>query len=179
MRKTRKPGLGQDLPVPVEVIERRIYLVRSQKVMLDADLARLYQVPTKAFNQAVRRNLERFPEDFMFRLDSEEARHWRSHYVTSRSEHGGSRYLPFVFTEHGVAMLSSVLKSKRALQMNILIIRAFRKASRNVSHPPGLGKATCKAGGEPKTSCLGDQCSCRRDLRSQAVAGARPAANRI
>ena len=90
--------------------------------MLDADLAALYQVPTKVFNQAVRRNLERFPEDFMFQLTLEEARLLRSHFVTSRVGHGGSRHLPFVFTEHGVAMLSSVLKSKRAVQMNILII---------------------------------------------------------
>jgi hypothetical protein len=125
MLKTRKAARRRDLPVPVEVIERRIYLLRSQKVMLDADLAALYQVPTKAFNQAVRRNLERFPDDFMFQLTSEEARLLRSHFVTSRVGHGGSRYLPFVFTEHGVAMLSSVLKSKRAVQMNILIIRAF------------------------------------------------------
>ena len=95
--------------------------------MLDADLAALYQVPTKVFNQGVRRNLERFPEDFMFQLTLEEARLLRSHFVTSRVGHGGSRHLPFVFTEHGVAMLSSVLKSKRAVQMNILIIRAFVK----------------------------------------------------
>jgi hypothetical protein len=113
--------------VPVEVIERNIYLVRSQKVMLDADLARLYQVSTKALNQAVKRNVDRFPLDFMFRLVPDEARNLRSQPVTSRSEHGGSRYLPFVFTEHGVAMLSSVLKSKNAVQMNILIVRAFVK----------------------------------------------------
>jgi hypothetical protein len=125
MLKTRKAARGRDLPVPVEVIERRIYLVRSQKVMLDADLAALYQVPTKAFNQAVKRNLERFPEDFMFRLTEEEARLLRSHFVTSNIGRGGNRYLPFVFTEHGVAMLSSILKSERAVQMNILIVRAF------------------------------------------------------
>lgn len=113
--------------MPVEVIERNIYLVRSQKVMLDADLARLYQVSTKALNQAVKRNVDRFPLDFMFRLVPDEARNLRSQPVTSRSEHGGSRYLPFVFTEHGVAMLSSVLKSKNAVQMNILIVRAFVK----------------------------------------------------
>lgn len=126
MAKTRnKVVRRQDLPVPVEVIERRIYLVRSQKVMLDADLAKLYQVPTKAFNQAVRRNADRFPDDFMFRLTAHEAKSLRSQFVTSNGGRGGSRYLPYVFTEHGVAMLSSVLKSKRAVQMNILIIRAF------------------------------------------------------
>jgi hypothetical protein len=127
MLKTRKRAHTRNLPVPVEVIERRIYLVRAQKVMLDSDLAGLYQVPTKVFNQAVKRNLERFPEDFMFQLTSDEARNLRSHFVTSRIGHGGSRYVPFVFTEHGVAMLSSVLKSKRAVQMNILIVRAFVK----------------------------------------------------
>ena len=95
--------------------------------MLDADLARLYQVPTKAFNQAVKRNLDRFPEDFMFQLTSKEAEPLRSQIVTSKNGRGGRRYLPYVFTEHGVAMLSSVLKSKRAVQMNILIVRAFVK----------------------------------------------------
>jgi len=127
MLKRLNRSRRRNLPVPVEVIERNIYLVRLQKVMLDADLARLYEVPTKAFNQAVRRNLERFPEDFMFQLTLEETRNLRSHSVTSRIRHGGNRYLPFVFTEHGVAMLSSILKSKRAVQMNILIVRAFVK----------------------------------------------------
>ena len=127
MPRKRKPAKGQNLPVPFEVIERRIYLMRSQKVMLDADLAGLYQVPTKAFNQAVKRNLDRFPGDFMFQLTAEEAKLLRSHSVTSKRGRGGNRYLPFVFTEHGVAMLSSVLKSKRAVQMNILIVRAFVK----------------------------------------------------
>ena len=127
MPKKQTQTRPQNLPVAVEVIERNIYLVRSQKVMLDGDLARLYQVSTKALNQAVKRNLERFPDDFMFRLVADEARNLRSQPVTSRGRHGGSRYLPLVFTEHGVAMLSSVLKSKRAVQMNILIVRAFVK----------------------------------------------------
>jgi len=127
MPKRQNRSRRPNLPVPVEVIERRIYLVRLQKVMLDSDLARLYEVPTKVFNQAVKRNLERFPEDFMFQLTSSEAGSLRSQSVTSKTGRGGSRYLPFVFTEHGVAMLSSVLKSKRAVQMNILIVRAFVK----------------------------------------------------
>ena len=113
--------------MPVEVIARRIYLVRGQKVMLDADLASLYQVPTKVFNQAVKRNMDRFPGDFMFQLIPKEVGSLRSQNVTSKNGRGGSRYLPFVFTEHGVAMLSSVLKSKQAVQMNILIVRAFVK----------------------------------------------------
>jgi hypothetical protein len=111
--------------VPEELIERRIYLIRGRKVMLDADLATLYQVATKALNQAVRRNSERFPEDFMFQLTVEEAEALKSQTVTSNIGRGGRRYLPYVFTEHGVGMLSSVLSSPRAVQMNIQIIRAF------------------------------------------------------
>jgi hypothetical protein len=113
------------LPVPVGLIERRIHLIRGQKVMLDADLAELYQVETKVLNQAVRRNSGRFPEDFMFQRTSEELDSLRSQIVTSNTGRGGRRYLPYVFTEHGVAMLSSVLSSERAVDMNILIIRAF------------------------------------------------------
>jgi ORF6N domain len=112
--------------VPVEIIERRIYLIRDCKVMLDSDLAALYEVPTKVLNQAVRRNLDRFPEDFMFPLNEEELEKClRSQIVTSNVGRGGRRYPPFAFTEHGVAMLSSVLTSKRAVALNILIIRAF------------------------------------------------------
>ena len=106
-------------------IEKRIYFVRSQRVILDTDLATLYRVPTKAFNQAVRRNMLRFPADFMFQLTSDETENLRSQIVTS--SWGGRRYLPFVFTEQGVAMLSSVLNSDRAIQVNIAIMRAFVK----------------------------------------------------
>jgi hypothetical protein len=113
--------------VPAELIERRIYLIRGQKVMLDSDLARLYQVLTKNLNLAVRRNSERFPEDFMFQLTSEEAESLRLQIATSKVARGGRRYRPYGFTEHGVAMLSSVLKSGRAVQVNIMIIRAFVK----------------------------------------------------
>jgi phage regulator Rha-like protein len=111
--------------VPVEFIERKIYLIRGCKVMLDSDLAELYQVPTKVLNQAVRRNFERFPSDFMFQLNEEELENLRSQIVTSKVGRGGRRYMPYAFTEHGVAMLSSVLSSKRAIALNILIIRAF------------------------------------------------------
>jgi hypothetical protein len=93
--------------------------------MLDSDLAELYQVPTKVLNQAVRRNLDRFPADFMFQLEAAEVENLRSQTVTSSSGHGGRRTVPYAFTEHGVAMLSSVLASKRAVALNILIIRAF------------------------------------------------------
>jgi phage regulator Rha-like protein len=111
--------------IPVEIIERRIYLIRACKVMLDSDLAALYEVPTKRPNEAVRRNLDRFPEDFMFQLTEEELENLRSQIATSSSNHGGRRFQPYAFTEHGVAMLSSVLSSKRAVALNILIIRAF------------------------------------------------------
>ena len=111
--------------VPVESIERKIYLIRGCKVMLDSDLAELYQVPTKVLNQAVRRNFDRFPSDFMFQLNREELENLRSQIVTSKVGRGGRRYIPYAFTEHGVAMLSSVLSSKRAIALNILIIRAF------------------------------------------------------
>jgi phage regulator Rha-like protein len=111
--------------VPLEAIERRIYLIRGEKVILDSDLAELYQVSTKALNQAVKRNLGRFPRDFMFQLNPPELQNLRSQIVTS--SYGGRRYLPYAFTEQGVAMLSSVLNSPRAIQMNILIIRTFVK----------------------------------------------------
>lgn len=123
MPKARKGII--DSIVPVELIERRIYLVRGYKVMLDSELAELYQVPTKVFNQAVTRNRNRFPEDFMFQLTKEEDESLRSQIVTSNRGRGGRRYRPYVFTEQGVAMLSSVLNSERAVQVNIAIMRAF------------------------------------------------------
>jgi hypothetical protein len=125
--KPKQSGLALRLPVPVELITRRIYLIRGDKVMLDADLAELYQVETKVLNQAVRRNSDRFPDDFMFQLTAEEADSLRSQFVTSSDARGGRRYLPYVFTEQGVAMLSSVLNSKRAVHVNIAIMRAFVK----------------------------------------------------
>jgi hypothetical protein len=111
--------------IPVEVIERRVFLIRGQKIMLDSDLARLYQVSTKRLNEAVKRNFNRFPADFMFQLTQEELASLRSQFATSNVARGGRRYFPYVFTEHGVAMLSCVLHSERAVEMNILIIRAF------------------------------------------------------
>lgn len=107
------------------IIERKIYFLRTQKVMFDSDLAALYQVPTKSLNLAVRRNLERFPEDFMFRLTPKEFEELR--FQNETSNRGGRRYAPYAFTEQGVAMLSSVLKGKRAVQVNIAIMRAFVK----------------------------------------------------
>lgn len=112
------------LPIPAERIERMILLLRDHKVMIDSHLAALYGVSTKRLNEQVRRNRDRFPEDFMFQLTSEEASFLRSQNATSKSK-GGRRYSPYAFTEQGVAMLSSVLKSKRAIQVNIAIMRAF------------------------------------------------------
>lgn len=106
----------------MELIERRIYLIRGQKAMIDSDLAELNQVLTKNLNLAVRRNCQRFPEDFMFQLTKDEVERLRLQSATSNMRRGGRPYLPYAFTEHGVAMLSSVLKSRRAIQMNILVI---------------------------------------------------------
>jgi phage regulator Rha-like protein len=124
MRLSPAPA-SQNLPIPLELIERRIHSIRGHKVMLDSDLAAIYQVPTKRVNEAVKRNLPRFPQDFMLRLTAEEAISLRSQNAASNQTRGGRRHLPYAFTEHGVAMLSSVLTGERAVQMNILIVRAF------------------------------------------------------
>ncbi len=125
-----------NLAIPPERIEARILLIRGEKVLLDTDLAELYGVETKVLNQAVRRNSERFPEDFMFQLSAKESENLRLHFgasslrsqfVTSNAGRGGRRYNPLAFTEQGVAMLSSVLRSERAVQVNIAIMRAFVK----------------------------------------------------
>ena len=102
--------------IPVERIHKVIYLIRGQKVMLDRDLAALYEVPTKVLKQAVKRNAERFPDDFMFVLTRNEFMNWRSQFVTSNSDRMGLRHAPMAFTEHGVAMLSRILKRERAMQ---------------------------------------------------------------
>ncbi len=115
-----EPGL----PISPERIEKAILLIRGEKVMLDADPAKLYGVSTKALVQAIKRNLSRFPSDFMFQLSQDEAEILRSQTVTSKKR-GGRRYLPYAFIENGVAMLSSVLRSARAVQINIEIVRAF------------------------------------------------------
>src|SRR5215471_4667771 len=111
--------------VPNERVEKLILLVRGEKVLLDADLAALYGVETKALNRAVKRNQTRFPSDFMFQLSEAEAAGLRCQTGTSSSGHGGRRYRPYVFTEQGVAMLSSVLQSERAVLVNVAIMRAF------------------------------------------------------
>ena len=112
-------------PISVDRITESILVLRGHRVLLDSDLAALYDVPTKSLLQAVKRNIDRFPEDFMLRLSANEWADLRSQFVTSSSHHGGRRYSPYAFTEQGVAMLSSVLKSKRAIAVNIEIMRAF------------------------------------------------------
>ena len=112
--------------MPIEIIEKKIYLIRNQKVMLSVDLAELYGVETRVLNQAVKRNIERFPEDFMFQLDDNEFQNLKSQIVTS-SWGGMRRANPYAFTEQGIAMLSSVLKSDRAIKVNIEIMRTFVK----------------------------------------------------
>jgi hypothetical protein len=118
--------------VPIEVIQRQITIIRGEKVMLDRDLAELYGVETKQLKRAVRRNMDRFPPDFMFELTKAEYDALRYQFGTlKRGEH--SKYLPIVFTEQGVAMLSSVLNSKQAIEVNILIMRAFMQLRQMIS----------------------------------------------
>ncbi|WP_264535692.1 ORF6N domain-containing protein [Flavobacterium sp. N1736] len=110
-----------------ETISNKIYFIRGQKVMLDRDLALLYGIETKRLKEQVKRNRNRFPEDFMFELTKIEFENWRSQFATSNSEKMGLRYLPMAFTEHGVLMLSSILNSDKAIQTNIQIMRIFTK----------------------------------------------------
>jgi len=119
--------------MPQEIVKQKIFMIRGHKVMLDRDLAELYGVPTKVLNQAVKRNLSRFPQDFMFQLSTEEMKNWKSQIVTSNREKMGIRKKPYVFTEQGVAMLSSVLNSERAIQVNITIMRTFVKLRQIIS----------------------------------------------
>lgn len=128
------------MPVTPEFIERRIHLIRGQKVMLDSDLAELYQVDTKNLNKAVSRNMQRFPCDFMFQLDISEDESLRFQIGTSKIGRGGRRYKPYVFTELGVSMLSSVLNSNRAIQMNVFIMRAFVKLREMLATHADLAK---------------------------------------
>jgi phage regulator Rha-like protein len=112
--------------IPSESVISKILILRNQRVILDSVLAELYEVPTKRLNEQVRRNIKRFPRDFMFQLNPTEYKLLRSQFATSKNK-GGRRYMPYVFTEQGVAMLSSVLNSDRAIEINILIMRAFVK----------------------------------------------------
>ncbi len=125
-----KKKVPSELLIPQERIAERIYFIRDQKVMLDEDLAELYSVPTKRLNQQVTRNIDRFPEDFMFRLTREEDRALRLQNVTLKTRGQHRKYYPRAFTEHGILMLASVLRSEQAVQVNIAIMRAFVRLRR-------------------------------------------------
>src|SRR4030043_13049 len=126
--------------LPDELIINKIIILRDQKVLVDRDLAELYGVETRVLNQAVRRNIKRFPEDFMFQMTNEEMSIWKSQIVMTNSEKMGLRKSPYVFTEQGVAMLSSVLNSDRAIQVNITIMRAFVRMRKTVASHGGLAQ---------------------------------------
>jgi len=126
--------------ITTKTIENKIYLIRGQKVMLDSDLAEMYGVPTKVFLQAVKRNVRRFPLDFAFQLENHDVVALRSQSVTSSVGHGGRRYKPYVFSEQGVAMLSSVLNSDRAIEVNIQIMRAFVQLREMIAAHKDLSK---------------------------------------
>lgn len=124
--------------IPIERIEHTILWIRGHKVMLDTDLAELYGVTTKRFNEQVKRNKERFPEDFMFQLTKEEAGFLRSQIATSNKGRGGRRYLPYAFTEHGAIMVANVLNSTRAIQASIQVVRAFVRMRQLLASQKGL-----------------------------------------
>lgn len=127
-----KPKVKNTINIPLpEVIYHKIFLIRGHKVMLDEDLAGLYRVPTFRLNEQVKRNMNRFPEDFMFQLTQQEHKVLISQIAISKKGRGGRRYLPYVFTEQGVAMLSSILNSEQAVQVNIQIMRGFYEIKRN------------------------------------------------
>jgi hypothetical protein len=165
--------------VPPERIASRIYLIRGQKVMLDFDLAELYGVETRALNQAVSRNIDRFPEDFAFQFTRREFSGLMSQIVISNVGRGGRRKLPWAFTEHGVAMLSSVLHSKRAVQVNVAIVRTFGSFARcwpPTRSSPGRWRNMTARSRCCSTMCR--RCSRRRRRRRAASASFLPGTER-
>jgi hypothetical protein len=124
--------------VAMEVVEKKILLIRGQKVILDVDLAELYDVTTKVFNQAVKRNIDRFPKDFMFQLTADEARTIRSQFVTASRRN--IRYLPYAFTEHGIIMAASILNSQRAIDASVYVVRAFIRLREMIASHKDLTK---------------------------------------
>ena len=120
--------------LPTLIIQQKIYIIRSEQVMLDRELAELYGIGTKVLNQAVKRNIKRFPEDFMFQLTKEETQNWKSQIVTSNSIKMGLRRNPYAFTEQGVAMLSSILNSDTAIEVNGATSHASPSDSRHINH---------------------------------------------
>ncbi len=132
--------MSEESLIPIERIEQKIYVARGERVMLDSDLATIYGVTTKVFNQAVKRNLKRFPEDFMFQLTAEEDEHLRSQIATSNKTRGGRRYLPYVFTEHGAIMAANILSSERAVEASVQVVRAFVNLRRMLTSNAELAK---------------------------------------
>ena len=149
-------------PIPIEQIDEMICTIRGVRAMLDRDLAKIYGIPTKAFNQAVKRNRQRFPEDFMFRLTQEEAkalRASRSQTVTS-NQRGGPRYLPYAFTEYGALMAANILNTARAVQMSIFVVRAFAKMREALRGTPKLAR---------KLAYLEKKLTARLDVHEAAI----------
>ncbi|MFA5804507.1 MAG: ORF6N domain-containing protein [Melioribacteraceae bacterium] len=128
------------MSIKIGTVAQLIRFIRGEKVILDRDIAQLYNIETRALKQAVKRNIKRFPRDFMFVLNKEEFISWRSQFVTSDSDRKGLRYAPMAFTEQGVAMLSSVLNSERAIEINIAIMRAFVKLRQLMESNKNLAK---------------------------------------
>ncbi|MEK6776336.1 MAG: ORF6N domain-containing protein [bacterium] len=130
--------MGKDI-IPQDVIEQKIFLIRGHKVMIDSDLAELYGVTTKRLNEQVKRNLKRFPRDFMFQLSEKELESLRSHFATS-SSWGGRRYPPYAFTEHGAIMAASILNTNRAIEVSVYVVRAFVKLREMIASHKDLAR---------------------------------------
>jgi hypothetical protein len=140
LKRERQNMDGQVSLIPMERIERAILLIRGEKVMLDSDLAEIYGVETRILNQAVNRNINRFPADFMFQLTADEAKSLRSQIVISNEGRGGRRYLPYAFTEHGALMLANVLNSERAAQTSVQVVRVFVRLRQMLSSNAELAR---------------------------------------
>jgi len=141
---------GKLMPIPVERIAQVILLIRGEKILLDRDLAKLYGVSTKRLNEQVRRNRDRFPDDFMFQLTQEETETLRSQIATSKPARGGRRYLPYAFTEHGTIMAANVLNSAQAIQVSVFVVRAFSKLRELVATNKDLAQKLAEL--EPKVT---------------------------
>ena len=139
--------------ISIEAVASKIFFIRDVKVMLDRELATLYGIETKVLKQAVRRNIKRFPSDFMFELTKEELKNWRSQFVTSNSIKMGLRHLPMAFTEQGVAMLSGILNSDRAIAVNIQIMRTFTKLRHIISDNKDLKRELDELRGQTDERC--------------------------
>ena len=139
MQHAKHVTMSNPSRIEIAGIEAKIYLIRGEKVILDYDLAELYQGPTKRLKEQVKRNQSRFPSDFMFKLTVNEGDSLKSQFATSKPRRGGNRVLPVAFTEHGIAMLSSVLNSERAIEVNIAVIRSFIRLRQVLNSNQGLG----------------------------------------